>query len=805
MSARVVVVGGGITGCSVAYHLARAGWRDVLVLEKGELTSGSTHHAAGLVTQFNPSATMMRFRCYSVSLYNQLGVFNTVGSVRMASSPDSLRDLQRAVSRARGLGLDAHLLGPDEVLERLPFASPESLYGGVWMPEDGHVDPHIATYAVADAARDLGAEIRTRTRVTGIELGRLHEVRAVLTTDGKIDTEHVVDAAGMWAPQVAEMVGARLPSVPVDHQHVLMQAVRGAEVPRGSPCFRDTDNLVYGKDEAGGMLIGGYEQNPVARWTDGVPWNHGASPVESDMDRFAPLLEGAIRRFPFLDRSGVIRLLCHPDAMTPDGNPLLGPMPGTPGFWVAAGLSLNGFGGAGGIGRALAEWVIDGEPQLDVNSYLAWRFGPAYLDPWFATACARESYRYYYRLRYPLDADEWGRGLRSSPLQVRLQELGAVFGTKNGWERADHFEPGSRWRRSGADQRRFGWTKPPWFERVGAEHAGFRERVGIIDMTSFGKIDVTGPGALPLLERVCDSRIDRPPGSVIYTQFLNRHGGIVADVTVTRLREQSFRVITGAATVDGDRGWLELGRRPQDGSVEIRDCSDELAVVGIWGPLSRTVLDACTTDDISDQALPFRHARGIDIAGAPVLAQRITYVGELGYELYVARRWAVQVWDRLLTAGTEHGITPGGYRALESLRLEKGYRYFGTDLTASDTPYESGLGFCVALQKGEFNGREALSRPDAQEPARRLRTVTVGEDEYLTIYGGEAVRRDGSVVGRIRSCGYGYTVKRNVALATLPAALEQGTELTVDVFGDSVPARIERDVLYDPDGERIRG
>ena len=251
-----------------------------------------------------------------------------------------------------------------------------------------------------------------------------HEVRAVLTAEGRIDTEHVVDAAGVWAPLLAEMVGARFPSVPVDHQHVLMQAVAGAEVPRGSPCFRDTDNLVYGKDEAGGMLIGGYEPNPTVRWIDGVPWDHGASPVESDMDRFAPLLEGAIRRFPFLDRAGVIRLLCHPDAMTPDGNPLLGPMPGIPGFWVAAGLSLNGFGGAGGMGRALAEWIIDGEPQLDVGAYRAWRFGPAYLDPWFATACAREAYRYYYRLRYPFDTDEWGRGLRASPLHVRLQELG---------------------------------------------------------------------------------------------------------------------------------------------------------------------------------------------------------------------------------------------------------------------------------------------------------------------------------------------------------------------------------------------
>jgi 4-methylaminobutanoate oxidase (formaldehyde-forming) len=292
---------------------------------------------------------------------------------------------------------------------------------------------------------------------------------------------------------------------------------------------------------------------------------------------------------------------------------------------------------------------------------------------------------------------------------------------------------------------------------------------------------------------------------VIYTQFLNRHGGIVADVTVTRLGEQRFRVITGAATVDADRGWLELSRRPQHGPVEIRDCSDELGVIGLWGPSSRKLLGACSDDDLSDQTLPFRQARVIDVAGASVLAQRITYVGELGYELYMPRQWAVQVWDRLSAAGIEHGITPGGYRALESLRLEKGYRYFGTDLTSSDTPYESGLGFCVALHKGEFNGRAVLSRPGADRPSRRLRTVTAGGEAPVTIYGGEAIRHDGSVVGRVRSCGYGYTVRRNVALAMLPAGLEQGSELTVDVFGDAVPARIERDVLYDPDGERTRG
>jgi glycine cleavage system aminomethyltransferase T/glycine/D-amino acid oxidase-like deaminating enzyme len=803
-SASVVVIGGGITGCSVAYHLARAGWNDILLLEKGELTSGSTHHAAGLVTQFNPSATMMGFRRYSVELYNALGVFNQVGSVRIASSPDGLTDLKRSVSRASALGLSAELIGPGDVLELLPYASPTSLYGGVWIPTDGHIDPHIATHAIASAARELGVEVCTRTQVTAIRLGRHHEVSAVHTDDGTIETEALVNAGGIWAGQLAEMVGGRLAAVPVDHQHVLMQAVAGHEVPRGSPCWRDPHNLVYGKDEAGGMLIGGYEQDPAARWTDGVPWSHGASPVESSMDRFAPLLEGAIRRFPFLDRAGVIRLLCHPDAMTPDGNPLLGPLPGVPGFWIAAGLSLNGFGGAGGMGRALAEWMTAGEPELDVNPYRTWRFGPAYRDPAFATACAREAYRYYYRLRYPLDTAEWGRGRRAGPLQVRLQELGAVFGAKNGWERADHFEPGRPWRRSGADQRSFGWSRPPWFTRVAEEHRAFRERVGIIDMTSFGKLEVAGPGAVALLERVCDSRIDRPPGTVIYTQFLNRHGGIVGDVTVTRLDDQRFRVVTGAGTVDADRGWLELNRRAADRPVAISDRSDELAVIGIWGPCSRGVLERAAGTALPSATLPYRRALTIDIGGAEVLAQRITYIGELGYELYLAPEWAVQLWDRLIDAGQVDGIAAGGYRALESLRLEKGYRYFGTDLTSSDTPYQSGLGFCVDLTKTAFNGRSALAAATAQSPERRLRTLTVGSDDYLTMYGGEAVQLDGVVVGRVRSCGYGHTVRQNIALATVPAPLPEGTGLTVDVFGETVPALLTRDVLYDPEGARIR-
>jgi 4-methylaminobutanoate oxidase (formaldehyde-forming) len=802
---QAVVVGGGITGASVAYHLAKAGLTDVALVEKGQLTSGSTCHAAGLVTQFNPSPSMMRFRRYSIELYTELGVFERVGGLRIASSPEQLAELERGVSRARGIGLDVELLSPDETLTLLPAATRESLYGAVWVPEDGFLDPHTATYALADAARTLGATVLTGTRVTGIELTGRREVAAVTTGAGRIECELVVNAAGIWAPQVAALAGAFLPSTPVDHQHVLLKAVEGHELPRDQPCFRDPDNLVYGKSESGGMMFGGYEPNPEARWVDGVPWEHGEQALPPDLGRFEQLLQGAARRFPFLADAEIVKLVCHPDAMTPDAQPLLGPTPGVPGLWTAAGLSLNGFGGAGGLGKSLAQWITTGETELDLSPYRAWRFGAAYRDPRYVAETAREAYRYYYRLRYPLDVDEWGRPHRTSALHTRLQDLGCVFGAKNGWERADYFEPGRPWRRAGADQRAFGWTRPPWFERLRVEHEAFRERVGIVDMSSFGKIEVAGPDALALLERTCDNLVDRPVGSVVYTQFLNARGGIVADVTVTRLEDDRFRVVTGAGTLDADLGWLVLSRR-DDEDVLLRDVSAEQAVVGIWGPRARDVLEAVSEDDVSAAALPFRSAREIRIGGARVLAQRITYVGELGYELYVEPDWAVQVWDRLVAAGRAHGIEPGGYRVLDSLRMEKGYRYFGVDLTPGEDPYEAGLDFCVRLDaKGDFVGRGALEAARQDGLSRRIRTLVVGDEDYATLYGGEAVHANGSVIGRLRSCAYGFTVRRNVAYAYLPIAVEPGARVEVEVFGRLVPAEVVDDVLYDPAHERVRG
>ncbi|HVD47277.1 MAG TPA: FAD-dependent oxidoreductase [Candidatus Limnocylindria bacterium] len=798
--ARAVVVGGGITGASVAYHLAKAGWRDTVLLEKDELTSGSTCHAAGLVTQFNPSPTMMRFRRYSIELYEELGVFEKVGGLRFASSEEQLKELQRGVSRARGIGLEVELVSAEESARLMPSITKRSLHGAVWVPGDGHLDPHTATHALAAAARKLGASVLTQHRVTGIELTERGSIKAIKTQAGRIEAEVIVIAGGIWAPQIAAMAGAFIVSTPVDHQHAALLAVPGHELPHDMPCFRDPDNLIYGKSEAGGVVLGGYEADPVARWIDGVPWDHAGTSLPPDQVRFEPLLAGAARRFPFMREAGIVKLVCHPDAMTPDSNPLVGPVPGVRGLYLAAGLSLNGFGGGGGIGRSLAELITTGSSELDLHPYRPWRFGPVHRDHRYAADLAREAYRYYYYLRYPFDSDEWGRPRRTSALHERLQDEGAVFGVKHGWERADYFEPGRQWRRAGADQRSFGWTRPPYFNELAEEHRAFRERVGIIDMTSFGKIDVRGPGALPLLERVAGNLIDRPPGSVVYTQLLERNGGIAADVTVTRLAEEHFRVVTGAGYVNTDLGWLLMQLRADDSQVELHETTDELSVIGMWGPNARDVLERVTLDDVSEAAFPFMQARHIRIGGAAALAQRVTYVGELGWELYVEPGWAVQVWDRLISEGRAFGIRAAGYRVLDSLRMEKGYRYYGTDLTLLDNPFEAGLGFCVQLDKGDFNGRDALVAARESGIKRRLRTLAVGGDEYLPIYGGEAVHADGKVVGRVRSCAYGFTAKHNLAYSYLPIEIERGGKVQVEVFGQLVAATVTSDAVISKQG-----
>ncbi|MCX6026641.1 MAG: FAD-dependent oxidoreductase [Chloroflexi bacterium] len=802
--ARAVVIGGGIMGVSVAYHLAKLGWKDVVLVEKGEIASGESGWAAGLVTQFHTSPTLMQIRKYSIDLFSEFGMVKHVGSLRVASSQPQFKELLRNVSQARAIGLEVEVTSPDETVKRFPALSKESLYGAIFLPRDGHLDPYLTTTDLARRARELGVTVYTNTRVTGIELGPKGEVARVLTNKGALRTEVVVNAAGMWGPQVAAMAGLHIPTTPVDHQHITLKAVPGKEFPHDTPCVRDPDNLVYLREEAGGLVVGGYELNPSPRWIDGPPWDHGGATLPPDFDRFEPLLEGVIRRIPVLEKAEIKGLTCHPGAYTPDSRPMLGPMPGVRGYWCANGLSLQGYGGAGGMGKVLAEWIIEGEPSLDIFSFHAWRFGRYFADPWYAAERTREGVKYYYLLRYPYDENEWARPHRVSPLHYRMQEQGAAFGEKFGWERVNYCQPGKAWRRMGADQREWGWKRPPYFDRVAEEHRAVRERVGLFDMSSFGKIEVRGPGALPLLQRLTDSQMDVPEGRAVYTQFLNSRGGVEGDVTITRLGKELFRVVTGSGFIGNDLGHLRLGMRPGDPPVEIRDVTEDYAVIGMWGPKAREVLRAVTSSDVSNEALPYMRARTIDLRGAKVLAQRMTYVGELGWEFYVEAARAVQVWDALLAAGKSFGIEPGGYKVLDSLRLEKGYRYYSVDVTMLENPYEAGLGFCVRPGKGEFVGREALAKIKEQGLTQKLCTLAIGGEDYLTLYGGEAVLCGGKVVGRLRSAGYGFTLKKNIAYAYLPLALSApGTALHVEIFGQHVAAQVAPDVLHDPKGERL--
>ncbi|MFN8411323.1 MAG: FAD-dependent oxidoreductase [Anaerolineales bacterium] len=804
--AQIVVIGGGIYGAQVAYHLAKYGRKDVVIIEKGEIASGESSHAAGLVTQFATSQAMLKFRMYSIELYSELGLFNHVGSLRVASSKEQLLEMERSVSRAKALGLDCEIISPDEALKVMPQISKKDLYGGIYLPRDGQLDPYTVTTSMARFAKELGVEIYTNTRVTGIKLSAKGEVQSVVTDKGEIRCEIVVNAAGMWAPRIAAMAGLHIPTTPVDHQHIALRAVPGHEFSPDTPCLRDPDNLVYMRQEQGGLVIGGYEPKPLPRWIDGTPWEHGSKSFPGDFDQFEMLLEGAIRRLPFLDQAGIITLVRHPGAYTPDCQPLLGPMAGARGMWIMAGMSLNGYGGAGGMGKLMAEWIIDGEAPMDVYGYRATRFGNYYNDPVYAAERTVESVKYYYRMKFPHDEHESARPHRVSPVHFRLMEHGAVFGEKYGWERVNYFQPGKESRRMGEDQRQWGWAKPPFFERMGVEHAATRERVTLFDLTSFGKIEVKGPGALPLLQRLTDSDVNKPVGSAVYTQFLNSRGGIESDLTVTRLGEEHFWVITGSGFIGNDLARIEMNVNENDGEVSIRDITRDYACLALWGPKSRAVLEKITSSDVSNAAHPYLTTKPININGAKVYAQRVSYAGELGWELYIPNNRATPVWDLLMEAGKEFGIEVGGYKVLEGLRLEKGFRYFTTDLTPSETPYEAGLGFCVHLDKGDFIGREALVKQKTGGVKRKLCTLVLTDgDDFTQIYGGEAIYHEDKVLTRVRSGGYGFTLKKNILYAYLPTELaKQGNRFIIDLIEGRRQAEVTASVLFDPKGERAR-
>ena len=800
--ARAVVVGGGVGGCSILYWLARLGWDDVVLVERADLTSGSTFHSAGLVGQLRGSLALTRMMMASVDLYRTLGEevgletgWREVGSLRLASSQERMEEIARQAGWAKTFGLPLELISPADAQALFPPLSTDGVLGAAFLPTDGYVDPSQLTFALAEGARRRGAEVATHTRVTGIRVRR-GRVEAVETDRGAIETEVVVNAGGMYAPEIAALAGVEVPIVPMAHEYLV---TRPAGLPAEMPTMRDPSLLVYFRPESGGLIMGGYERH-CAPWSlDGVPADFNAKLLEEDWPRFEELMENALVRVPALGDMEVIRLVNGPEAFTPDGEFILGPSD-VRGFWVAAGFCAHGLAGAGGLGRLVAEWIVDGTPSLDVWHMDSRRFGAAYRSRAYALARTKEVYETYYDVRYPGHERQAGRPLRVSPAYPRLRELGAVFGEKAGWERANWFEPNAA---AGDEELRpRGWAGRLWSPAIGAEHRGCREAAALFDESSFAKIEVSGEGATAFLERLCANRVAREVGRVVYTQMLNARGGIECDFTVTRLAEDRFRIVTGTAFGRHDLAWIRQ-HAPEDGSVHVADVTSAHACLGLWGPLARELLQPLTTADLGPEAFPYMRARELSVGPVPCLALRVTYVGELGWELYCPAEYGLRLWDVLWEAGRGRGLVAGGYRAIDSLRLEKGYRVWGADITPEETPFAAGLAFAVALDKEGFLGREALVA--AREPEQRLCCLVL-DDPRAVALGSEPVRAGGELVGRVTSGGYGYTVERSIAYAYLPAGhASPGTEVAVEIFGAWVPGAVASEPLFDPDGERVRG
>jgi 4-methylaminobutanoate oxidase (formaldehyde-forming) len=807
--ARAVIIGGGVGGTSIAYHLAERGWSDVVLVDRAELTSGSTFHSAGLVGQLRGSVTLTRMMMDGVALYRRLAAetgvdpsWHEVGSLRLASSTARMEELQRQAGWAKTFGLAIELIGPTEAQERFPLMSTDGVHGALFLPTDGWLDPSGLANALAAGARARGAVIRPRTRVVAIGADRGRVTGVTVERNGEreeIRADVVVCAAGMYAPEVARMAGVTVPLIPIAHQYLFTEPIEG--VHPALPQLRDPDNLVYFREEVGGLCMGGYERDPAPWGLDGIPADFNGKLLGADMARFEPIMAGAIHRVPAMADAGVSRVINGPEAFTPDNEYILGESE-VRGFFVAAGFSAHGIAGAGGIGRQMAAWIVDGEPELDLWRMDIRRFGPAYRSLDYTRIRSIENYATYYDIHYPNEERLAGRPLRTSPTYDQLRGLGASFGEKGGWERPNWFESNAG--AGDEDLRPRGWAGEHWSPAIGAEALATRTTAGLFDETSFAKLEVSGPGAAAFLGRMCANEVDRAIGTITYTQLLTRRGGIEADLTVTRTGPDAFLIVTGTAVGNHDAAWLRK-HLPDDGSVVLRDITASRVCFGLWGPRARDILAPLTRDDVSNEGFPFLTAREITVGSVPLLALRVTYVGELGWELYAPTEYGRALWSILWEAGLEHGLVAAGYRAIDALRLEKGYRVWSSDITPDETPYEAGLGFAVALDKeAEFIGRDALVAAKAVGPRKRLRCLVL-DDPRSVCLGNEPVRVDGAVVGRVTSGGYGFAVERSIAYAYLPpdhAAI--GTRGEVEVFGDWIGFEVAREPLYDPDGARIR-
>ncbi|MEX3008506.1 FAD-dependent oxidoreductase [Hoeflea sp. TYP-13] len=809
-SVKVVVIGGGIVGCSTAYHLGKLGLADTVVLERCKLTSGSTFHAAGLVGQLRSSANITQLLVSSVDLYRSLeeetGLatgWKMNGGLRLACNEERWTEVKRQATTARSFGLEMQLLTPKEAQDLWPLMEVGDVIGAAFLPTDGQANPSDITQALARGARQSGVRIYEDTAAVRIETsdGR---VAGVVTDKGRIACEKIVCCAGQWSRNLAASVGVNVPLVSVQHQYMVTEPIEG--VTPDLPTLRDPDRLTYYKEDVGGLVMGGYEHNPLPWAVDGIPDDFHFTLLNSDFDHFEQIMALSLDRVPALETAGVKQLVNGPESFTPDGNFILGEAPELGGFFVGAGFNAFGIASGGGAGMALAEWVASGEPPYDLWPVDIRRFGKPHLDTDWVRTRTLEAYSKHYTMAWPHEENTSGRPSRRSPLYAHLQAAGACFGEKLGWERPNWFADIASGEMPG-DVYSFG--RQNWFDAVGREHRAARNAAVLIDQTSFAKFKVTGPDAEAALSWICANDVAKPVGTVTYTQLLNDNGGIECDLTVTRLAADTFYIVTGTGFATHDFDWIRKNI-PAGMNAQIVDVTSAYAVLSLMGPKSREVLQAVTKQDISNAAFPFASVREIGIAFASVLALRITYVGELGWELHVPAEYAVSVFEALQDAGARCGLANAGYRAVESLRLEKGYRAWGSDIGPDHTPLEAGLGWAVKLNKEiDFKGKSALIRQQEAGLSKMLACFTV-DDPVITLLGRETIFRDGKRAGWLTSAGWGHHVETNIGYGYIrnDGGIDTGYVLggryELEVATARVPCRVHLQPLYDPAMSRVK-
>ena len=809
-SAKVVVIGGGIIGCSTAYHLGKLGFSDTVLLERKKLTSGTTFHAAGLVGQLRTSANITQLLGYSVDLYKRLEAetglqtgWKMNGGLRLACNPERWTEVKRQATTAHSFGLEMHLLTPKEAQDLWPLMTIDDLVGAAFLPTDGQANPSDITQSLAKGARMAGVSIFEDTPVTQIILDK-GKITGVQTPFGTIQCEKVVICAGQWTRTLAATVGVNVPLVSVEHQYMITEAIPG--VPKNLPTLRDPDRLTYWKEEVGGLVWGGYEPNPKPWAQNGIPEGFHFETLQPDWDHYEQFMDNAIARVPALATAGVKQLLNGPESFTPDGNFILGEAPELRNCFIGAGFNAFGIASGGGAGMALAEWVAKGAAPYDLWPVDIRRFGRVHHSTDWIRERTTEAYGKHYTIAWPSEEMRSARPARRSPLYAHLAAAGACFGEKLGWERPNWFADLSA---GETPVDRYSYGRPGWFEAVAREHHAARSAAVLIDQTSFAKFTLKGPDATTALNWIAAGNVDRPVGSLIYTQMLNDKGGIEADVTVARVALDEYYIVTGTGFATHDFDWITRNI-PSSARCELVDATSGSAVLSLMGPNARAILARVCADDLSNDGFPFGTARRISVAKCPVLALRVTYVGELGWELHMPTDVAVTVYEALMSAGAGLGLVNAGYRAIETLRLEKGYRAWGADIGPDHTPVETGLVWACKMKSGRpFRGRAALAAQLADGVKKRFAGFTV-DDPSVVLLGRETIYRNGTRVGWLSSGGFGHSVGKPIGYGLIRRAegvsedfLRTGT-YELEVASARVAARIHLEPLYDPQNQRVR-